>query len=369
MGRGGLGVQAHGKRLRVEFTWREQRCRETLDLADTPANRKSAANFVAVIKREIATGVFDYGRHFPQSSRAAAVPVVGGMTFGAMARKWLKTMAAGEAATRAQYASHVRQWIRLLGDDTPIASINLSDLKTTIAETPWASPKALNNILVALRGVFALAAGDKVCDDIAAGIKGRKIGKPKPNPFTRAQAAAIVADLYMNCDAQVARYFEWQFLTGMRPEETIALWWSDIDRAAATIHVQRVRTCGGRERDGTKTGPPRFVDLVPRAIALLREQKACTFLKGQRADIFENPKKGKPWHSERQQRETYWYPCLKRLGIPARHPYQTRHTVATAAIMAGVPPIHIAAQLGHSVEQLFRTYTKRRGTTAAPPRG
>src|SRR5664279_1967715 len=101
MGRGGLGVQAHGKRLRVEFTWREQRCREPVGLDDTPANRKSAENLVAKIKREIATGVFDYATHFPKSIRAAREPVAGGMTFGDMARKWLKTMASKEAATRA----------------------------------------------------------------------------------------------------------------------------------------------------------------------------------------------------------------------------------------------------------------------------
>lgn len=51
-------------------------------------------------------------------------------------------------------------------------------------------------------------------------------------------------------------------------------------------------------------------------------------------------------------------PCLKRLGIRWRRQYNTRHTYATVALMAGVPPAYIAAQLGYSVKMLLDRYAR-----------
>lgn len=55
----------------------------------------------------------------------------------------------------------------------------------------------------------------------------------------------------------------------MRPEEKIALRWSDVDWNKATARVKRRRTFRGSELEGTKVGPERDVDLVPAMMALL----------------------------------------------------------------------------------------------------
>ena len=84
----------------------------------------------------------------------------------------------------------------------------------------------------------------------------------------------------------------------MRPEEAIALRWQDIDSNSATVHVQRVRTFRGSEREGSKTHAERDVDLVPRALEALGAMKAFTFMKrdaqGREVDVFENPVTGTP---------------------------------------------------------------------------
>ncbi len=49
---------------------------------------------------------------------------------------------------------------------------------------------------------------------------------------------------------------------------------------------------------------------------------------------------------------------VKRLGIRWRKAYQTRHTYATVALMAGVPPAYIASQLGNSVKMLLDRYAR-----------
>ncbi|HQQ71812.1 MAG TPA: site-specific integrase, partial [Alicycliphilus sp.] len=54
-----------------------------------------------------------------------------------------------------------------------------------------------------------------------------------------------------------------------------------------------------------------------------------------------------------------WYPLLRHLGLPARRPYQMRHTAATLWLASGEAPEWIARQLGHaSTEMLFRVYSR-----------
>jgi hypothetical protein len=50
------------------------------------------------------------------------------------------------------------------------------------------------------------------------------------------------------------------------------------------------------------------------------------------------------------------WPVLEPLGIRWRRAYDTRHTCATVALMAGVPPAGMASQLGNSVKMLLDRY-------------
>jgi len=110
---------------------------------------------------------------------------------------------------------------------------------------------------------------------------------------------------------------------------------------------------------GTKTSTVRDVDLTDRMIDLLKRQKAYTFMKGLDASIFENPSSGNPWPDVQDQRKLYFHPTLRRLGLRMRDAYQTRHTYATLALMAGVNPAYIARQLGHAnTAMLFKHYSK-----------
>ena len=57
---GVTGLEVHGKKLRINFTYKGVRCREVLDLPITKANVKFAANKLATIKHEIAINTFNY---------------------------------------------------------------------------------------------------------------------------------------------------------------------------------------------------------------------------------------------------------------------------------------------------------------------
>jgi integrase len=151
------------------------------------------------------------------------------------------------------------------------------------------------------------------------------------------------------------------FFTGRRPEEAIALGWSDLSAKKEHIGLQRVRPLRGTQRDGTKTHIVRGVNLNAGALLALDVMEKYTRYKthdGTEMDIFQNPVSGRPWHDERSQRDHDWKPTLKVLGIRERRAYVSRHTFATLALMKGIRPAYIAQQLGHSLQMLLEVYAR-----------
>lgn len=193
-----------------------------------------------------------------------------------------------------------------------------------------------------------------------AGIKNLPVVKKIPDPFTPDERDAIMADMRDRYDPRVPAYFAFVFFTGMRPEEAITLQWRDIDWNDGIARAQRVRTFRGHRTRRLKN--PQGARCRPHgpALAALRVMKAYAYMKGKEdACVFENPVTGRPWHDERSQRDNYWTPTLKRLGIRHRPAYNTRHTYASTALMRGVNPAYIARQLGHAnTKMLLETYSR-----------
>jgi len=368
----------------VQFVYQGVTVRERLtvngeSLLPTPANRKYAARLVIEIKKLIAQERFDYAEYFPDSPKVASVKKDPSQ-FGALADLWLESKGQKGAATKDQYGTAVRFWKKMFGATTPVKDLGHTLVAAKIGGYPWPSAKTHNNYMIALRGTFGLEyRGAKVILNPMNGITNLKIIKKKPDPMSVEERDKILADMAKRYDERIYAYFLWQFYTGMRPEETIALRWSDVDWNAETVRVQRVRTFRGSETDATKTHTDRDVDLLPEAVQALNIMKKYTYLlrvdersgDDTAADIFQrpawHPEKGSgggrpspagPWMSEREQRDSYWRPTLKRLKMRWRTAYNSRHTFATVALMTGVAPAYVADQLGHSVKMLLDRYAK-----------
>ena len=360
MGRRGSGVEVRGTSIRIKFVLNGETIRERMtlngkSLTPTPANIKYALRVAADVRKAIAQGVFQYADFFPDSPRAKTE---GPASFGALADLWLESKGKLQPATRSQYANAVKVWKTILGANTDMDRLTYPVLSAKIGGHPWASAKLANNYLIVLRGIFGLEYhGRRAADNPMAGIQNLKVVAKLPDPLSSAERDTILADMASRYDVRIVAYFKFAFFTGMRPEEVIALRWTDIDTNHKTARVQRVRSFRGSERAGSKTHTERDVDLVSAAIDALAMVKPYTFLKT--SNIFENPVTARPFHDERSQRDHYWNPTLKRLGIRHRNAYNTRHTYATAALMAGVNPAYIARQLGHrNTKMLFEKYSK-----------
>lgn len=353
------GVELRKRSIRVGFPLNGKWERETLNIPPTPANEKYAAQLVDRVKRAIRLGTFKWEDFFPDSKRVKEAPG-GAKTIRQASDLYIKSIGRLSEATRDQYGNAADMWCELFGAETPMENLTHDVLAAKIGETPWASAKLVNNALIVLRGTFALQfKGPKAILNPMNGIQNSKSVKKKPDPLEASERDRILASMAEKYDPRVTAYFTVAFYTGMRPEELIALRWGDVDNHHGIIHVQRVRTFKGSERDGSKTHTERDVDMVDAVTEALKVMKPYTFLKDQDCDIFENPNTEAPWHDERSQRDNYWYPTLKRLGIRRRRPYSTRHTYATVALMAGLNPSYIARQLGHTnPRMLFEKYAK-----------
>jgi integrase len=360
MGRGdGVEIRDASIRLLVVIDGVRHKVRLTLNgqaMKPTPANVRYAKAHAHRVRQAIDAGVFSWESYFPEAPQAKRVAEEA-VTLAKLAKLWLDAKSGLAASTRDQYATAARFWLRLLGPETQLEKLTHAVLAAKIATYAWPSAKTHNNYLIALRGMLSLHyRGSLAVDHPLVGVDSRKPPPRRPDPLSASERDSILSEMRERYDERIHAYFLWQFGTGMRPEETIALRWGDLDLAAGTVRVQRVRTFRGGERDGTKTNHIRDVDLTPMALDGLRIMRAHTEMMGVEADIFQNPVTGKPWHDERSQRDHYWTPTLRRLRIRHRRAYVTRHTLATVALMAGVNPAYIAAQLGHSLQVLLHVY-------------
>lgn len=352
MGRRSTGtVEPLKTAIRLKFTVHGKRSVETLDLPPTPANLKAAARIMANVQASIQAGYYRREDHFTAAGRAQTR-----QTFKEYADEWLKTKVIAKS-TRDSYKVALSATWNPTFADMALGEIRYSDIRKVIAErSKTASGKTINNHMIALRDIFDTAMKDGIVRaDPTDGIKNLKHQSPKADPFDADERRAILAHMAAKFDPQVANYFTMAFHTGLRPSEQILLGWPDIDWKRRRARISKARVVG--EEKGTKTNTVREIDLNDSVVAALESQKAFTFMKRPEGPIFENPETGKPWHDLQVQRKRYFTPTLIALKIRHRDMYQTRHTFATLALMAGIIPTWISKQLGHNdLGMLFKVY-------------
>jgi integrase len=142
--------------------------------------------------------------------------------------------------------------------------------------------------------------------------------------------------------------------TGMRPSEYLALKWHDIDWNRGTVSVVRTleRASGlWRFAETKRARSRRIIKLQDWVLETLKDVQGAT----RQSDgyswpavaelIFTTPT-GRPIHSDKLAKR--FKAILRQVGLPAIRLYDLRHTAATLALSAGVPPKVVAEQLGHA---------------------
>lgn len=142
--------------------------------------------------------------------------------------------------------------------------------------------------------------------------------------------------------------------TGMRPSEYLALKWSDIAWDRGTVSVVRTleRSAGcWRFAETKRARSRRIIKFQDWVLETLKNLQPKTIWRSgcSRPDnselVFTSPA-GRPIYSDKLAKR--FKAILGQNGLPMIRLYDLRHTAATLALSAGVPPKVVAEQLGHA---------------------
>lgn len=151
--------------------------------------------------------------------------------------------------------------------------------------------------------------------------------------------------------------FEFALLTGMRPEEFLAVKWGDIDFERNSVQVRRalIRLKKQWNFKEPKTSRSRRTVILPSPLMhkLIKHKEKQIIQQLSAQDVWENndlvfcSEFGTPL-SIPNLTYRYFRPILKAAGLPQIRLYDLRHTHATLLLMAEENPKVVAERLGHS---------------------
>jgi integrase len=231
------------------------------------------------------------------------------------------------------------------------------------------TPDTARRVLMQINAAYnwALERGLVKNNPFAGKIKvKRKKSKPKINPFSNSEKIIIInAFGESNQFNYLKPLIQFFFLSGCRTSEAIALQWKHIKTDCSAISFEEVIVLGqggAQRKKGTKQSPQRNFPCnrqLQKLLLSVKPEKAIA-----NASVFLGPDGSCVTH---QNLRTAWYGKGNRLGIVRqlaadgaiesyRPQYNTRHTMISNCLEAGISPMQIAAWVGNSAEIIFRNY-------------
>ncbi|WP_312453229.1 Arm DNA-binding domain-containing protein [Pseudescherichia sp.] len=383
------GVELHNGKIRIWFLYKGVRCREVLQgWSVTNANLRKAGNLRATIVGEIQLGTFDYASRFPESKAASKFSTVRRVaTFKELCDVYLSAKSLEvSAASYDSLASKISTLRNVVGDNTPIAEIQHSDILNYRHElltgdvvnlkAPWFNKKGrgastVNNLVGALCGMLRLAHQSQFISHAPyEHLKSLKVSKKDPDPLLIGEYHSLLKAL----PRRFALIWIVAVHTGLRHGELCALAWEDIDLSKGEIHVGRNLTAKGLFVPPKTEAGIRTITLLQPALDALKELFAISGNYPSSDIVFHHREHGRTeeqrlkfvfspgarkGHYSKRSISYSWQRGIDKAGIRYRHPYQSRHTFACWLLSAGANPSFIANQMGHdNAKMVYTVYSK-----------
>ncbi|MGB8690843.1 MAG: tyrosine-type recombinase/integrase [Microcoleus sp.] len=347
MPKGTVNIENFKDRLRLAWSWQGKRFWLYIGLPDSSINRKAAEIKARTIELDIASNNFDPSltKYKPQKQESISVTEL----FDRFIDYKKRTISIGGFAKYKGLQKHVETFFR---------NKNAIAVSETVAEDfrDWLAQK-LQPVTVRERIVLMNACwewGQKkklVTENPWAEIKVSVAPKQRPQPFTIGEIGAIVHKFRSDPNlTNYADYVEFKFGVGLRTGEAAALLWRHCSPECDRIWIGESLSNG--DRKSTKTNKARTVPLTSRLQQLLLNRRTSDSLPD---DLIFTSTNGLAIDSKNFCNR-YWKPALAELKIDYRKPYNTRHTLISHGLEAGMNPVAIASLTGHNVRTLYENY-------------
>jgi len=301
-----------------------------------------------------------------RSARQPTRPLVDpSITVAAYSARWLGVVGAtSKRRTLETYQGALRLHILPTLGGCRVAQLHRGQLKVFFAEKRGTLSR---NYVKLILGVLRAMLGGAVDDGVIAANPADKLGRQLRLGHTRAarqehikaMTREQVAHFLATAERVARRYFP-LFLAmarmGLRVGEALAVQWADLDFAGREARIERAFSAG-RLEDTPKGNHGRTVDMSQQLTRLLQrlevERKAETLRRGWRDVppwVFCS-EAGEPLTARSVDR--LFKRVLKAAGLPGHFtPHGLRHSYASLLLQAGVSPVYVQRQLGHTSIQM-----------------
>lgn len=360
------GISIHGKSIRVDFMHKGTRHRHTLGIEPTKMNLRHADRLRTAALYAIKTGTYNEAEFFPHS-RPADTSAQESKRLGDLCVRYvpLKSVDITEE-TQSRYETALNACLHTIGRNRQIDALlpaDIQQLRVDLIATRAVS--TVNHYIATFIGFLTWCEDNKYCEGLSKHCIRFTKSHKDPDPFTHAEYRSLLDKgcLHPIDKASVTL----AFYTGLRPGELCALAVEDVSPDFSRITVRRSIT-----RSLTfkvpKTTKERTVLLFPPAREALKVLIADAKTRSP-ADL-------KVWLNRHESRidrvrvllspqtqarkklvndwyvpsawNSKWRNLIRRAGVRARPPYQTRHTYACWNLTARGNLAFIANQMGHT---------------------
>lgn len=361
-----LGIQLRGKNIRILFYYQGIQCFETVATGTTKADINYAVRRRAEILRKIEDKEFDYRVEFPDSNNIKKFHHSYNFTCGDLLIKQIaiykKMESVGQIKpiTVRTYKNFILHKLLPAFKDKPLNDLTSQEIKVFILNLSGTAT-SVSQIIIPLRAMLEGAVNDGLITYNP--LNGLALNKLIRENFCRSDNTR---DRYTNqereaiIDACHTPMLKWmitfEFFTGLRIGELIALRWIDVFDDYVSVIQNQVKGVTGTPKSESGF---REVLLLPRAKKALIEMRKLT---GQFEHVFISTQTKRPWTSS-DALQKQWVKILQRAGVKYRNPYLMRHTYAHMLLDHGETLQFVADQLGHcDMDMVIKVYggtTKR----------
>jgi integrase len=285
--------------------------------------------------------------------------------------KWLlMTKGTVSDRTHGDYENLLRLYFRPALGNKRLASVKPMDIQSVITDMSarGLSPKTIQYAHMVLQKALKEAV---MPFQLLTTNPARELKLPKQIKKERKALSPEAAQTFLReCESSKhGLLFEFALITGMRPEEYLALQWGDLDLNRATATIQRVlvrnRKGGGWTFQPPKTPRSRRTIPFPAYLAIQLEshkrvQNEARLRLGpdwQHNDLVFSSECGSPLSLRNLQRR-HFKPLLDKAGLEDMRTYDLRHSCATLLLAADENPKVVSERLGHaSIVLTLDTYS------------